>query len=52
MIGDQMGRFRVFSVLWLVLFANVLVAETDERAAGREIVSIYLGAAGLSDDPV
>lgn len=51
MIGDPMQGFRVFSVLWLALFANVLVAETDERMAGREIVSIYLGASGLSDDP-
>lgn len=50
MIGESWLKLRFLTMAMVVAFASASKAEPDEREAGREIVSIYLGAAGLSSD--
>jgi predicted Zn-dependent protease len=51
MIGNRFGRLRLIVPLLFTLLSSFATAQSDEDSAGREIVSIYLGAAGLADDP-
>ena len=50
MIGSCAGRLRLIVPLSFMLFWGNAAAQSDEDVAGREIVSIYLGASGLVDD--